>query len=325
MSFVKNISAVLMVFALLLSSCRKDDDAGTSDPEKEEEVTKIHLAILDSGITINNAEKIEGNISKPNNLPIFNLLNPETKTFQRVGLDIVFDVKDNYAGAYIQFKDIDGNKSNNHFNVKGFSWLLVEGKSERGLKVNFNEMMPVGAFKFDIYLYNIEGNIFAVSEGEVIVQPWGGKDLITGIWKLKENKVVYSTTILCMNQKDVFLSPIFIEDLFLWEVNYKEDGTFTEVYESDRFGLNENESSIKCTGVYEDEVSSVRRIKRGNWNFDENTQALTVYIFEEEYPLSKNLNEKFVNGKLEFNNVEVKSEDQNKPYFVINDVFYRKK
>lgn len=228
---MKKVLLSLSVLALSLLSCNKDDSSSESssgnqnlaNAQNATEEAAIPLAVLESGIKIEGANKINGQAPAVNSDLAFTLESNEQEAFQDSGLDIKFSASGNISGAYIQFKDVDGNASGNYFDVPA-SAFISEFDSRKSLNIfktnhssakvisqNFSvspvqpdegfdnnnnrgvinidfENVPAGQFCYDICLYDGDQNVYVIQEVCVEVEAWGGNSSIVGVWEF--NRIV---------------------------------------------------------------------------------------------------------------------------------------
>ncbi|WKV12518.1 hypothetical protein [Marivirga harenae] len=177
--------SVCFCLAILLS-CKEEKIE--KEPVNNQVVTEnsISLDVIKSGVFIKNAEVNEGNI--PNATKNFNFTvigsahKPDFSSTSFIGgfLNTGFrgDVSsiESINGYYIQFKDLDGNKVDNHFD------LAVNDQGSSRFFGVFDEVVRMGSFSFDIAVYSSQG-VSQKKEIRVDVREWGGTSSIIGIWK----------------------------------------------------------------------------------------------------------------------------------------------
>lgn len=177
MSFKFTLYALSVCFCLaILLSCKEEKIE--KEPVNNQVVTEnpISLDVIKSGVFIKNAEVNEGNI--PNATKDFDFeINQSIGGFLNTGFRAHFNFAfESINGVYIQFKDLDGNKVDNHFD------LAVNSQLNDILYGVFEEEVKMGSFCFDIAVYSSQG-VSQKKEICVDVREWGGTSSIIGIWK----------------------------------------------------------------------------------------------------------------------------------------------
>ena len=235
----KTILLAGCLFSLLFTNCSKEDD-----PEQEAnllsvaqstaEETPISIATLENGISISGATLKTG-VLTPNEQTSFTIDETELSGFQDVGFELNLNVPSDYAGAYIQLLDADGNPSENYFDVPLSNYYYYKSFSEKGsgfkkiakpksnktsvtsakvledvpentttISVDFDETVPAGSFCYYICIYDDAGNISAPIEVCVEVEEWGGNPNLVGNWVFEKLVETYDgeTNTIELNVKD---------------------------------------------------------------------------------------------------------------------------
>jgi len=248
---------MILITTIFLTSCNKEEGSEPEDTatnlaqtQNATEETIILSSILENGITIEGANKESGTPPSPNSNLSFELNTNSTEAFQNSGLKIEFSSDEQVAGAYIQFKDTEGNTTDSYFNVPSSSFnnsyyknsdaskkkvLLKSSKNsledefDNEIKIDFESAIPAGQFCYDICLYDDDNNVFQIQTVCVTVEAWGGNEAIVGEWILDriedEDNIM---DINCSNGESItFEYQETIKQDF--EFNINEDGTFTTI------------------------------------------------------------------------------------------------
>ena len=343
---MKKVLLSLSVLVLSLLSCNKDDSSSESSSVNQDlansqnatEEAAIPLAVLESGVKIEGANKINGQAPPVNSDLTFTLESNEQEAFQDSGLDIKFSAFGNISGAYIQFKDVDGNASGNYFDVPVSAFnnepssrkSLNSGKSshksakiiaqeiafEQSSVINIDfENVPAGQFCYDICLYDANQNVYVIQEVCVEVEAWGGNASIVGSWEFsrfgdtEENRddfVIidengnFTNEIECASGGTVTFDSSN-QDEEVWSFNLNDDGTYFETYIGADVSLNFTETVETCALVFEEPIAVSERYS-GNWAFNEDDNTLTVVDFRFENLISNETDE-YPDGELYFEGV----------------------
>lgn len=336
MKYLLKTLALSTLSGFVLIACSSDDDSGSSEGsglaniQNATEDQPIALNVLDSGIIIEGAEKIEGDAPVPNSQLEFTLSNTSQEAFQESGLNIEFSSQESFAGAFIQFKDVDGNKSGNYFDIPAAAFNTEENFGRKNLisrksissianvfnvditpeeptntiNIDFNAI-PAGTFCYDICLYDDENNIFVVQEVCVTVEAWGGNDAIVGNWVFDraEGGFFDDDFILTCDNEETISVREGNEVKNIHEFNLNADGTYFEEYDDEFFPLNFTESRAQCAEIFQGELEQGQERYSGNWAYNEEDSTLTVIDFLFEDLLDDISSETFENGELYFEGV----------------------
>ena len=332
------------IVATTFLSCSKDD---SSNPETETETesiadsqnateeTIIPVTTLNSGISIENASKETGTPPSPNSDLNFDLNTNLTEAFQSTGLKIKFSSTDAITGAYILFKDLEGNASGDYFDVPSSAFetsysnkkttsrervissskiaptlesveIVEEVKNE--IEIDFNATIPAGQFCYDICLYDASNNVSQIQTVCVTVEAWGGNSAITGEWVLNRelsDDIDDLTSISCNNGNSITAdySEIINDD---YSLTINENGTYSEIFDQEEKELDYNASQESCTAVYDAEYERDYEQYSGNWAYNEEDETLTLIDFKYENFINPMYNEEFEDGSIYFEGVTAK-------------------
>ena len=322
----------IVAITFLVSSCSKDEGTNSSGQGNEQlaneqnatEETKIPTSTLETGIEIEGATKETGTPPSPNSDLNFELNTDLTEAFQGSGLRIEFSSTESISGAYIQFKDLDGNVASNYFDVSSSFFYRDNGRLERKaeptkkslsnarvaqdfndqIEVDFGSNVPAGQFCYDICLYDASNNVSQIQTVCVTVEAWGGNASIVGEWiiDITELNDYYKGTISCTNGQTI--------EVDYWQNTKDEstfalndDGTYFEIYDVEGRELDYFATQSACSATYGD-VEQDNGKYSGNWAYNEEDQTLTVIDFKYEDLLDASNNEEYEDGSLSFEGVK---------------------
>ncbi|MEM6830969.1 MAG: hypothetical protein AAF551_10685 [Bacteroidota bacterium] len=318
-----------------MTSCGNDDDTSLSNQgnaqlaneQNATEETKIPTSTLETGIKIAGATENTGTPPAPNSDLDFELNADLTEAFQGSGLNIEFSSDEAIAGAYILFKDVDGNATSSYLDVP--SSVFNNGRSSKQsiskrsafstartledfdniIEVGFGSDVPAGQFCYDICVYDASNNISQISTVCVTVEAWGGNASIVGEWVFDRGEPAdefdSKTTINCENGQTI---EVEFEQVIKneWTFALNEDGTYFEIYDEEGKPLDIPATEESCTASYQEEPERDNSKYSGNWAYNEENQTLTVVDFKFEDFLDATRNETDEVGELYF--VGVKAE-----------------
>ncbi len=294
----------LAIFAsVYITSCSSDSSPTTGNEEVAEqqnalEENKTPVSILEEGIAISGAVKETGTPPTPTGNLDFQV-NSELKTgFQGSGFEIKFSSNDNVAGAYIRFKDSDGNATDSYYDVpsssfsnrvasrnSNFKSTLALGRNsvssrtddETTINVNLENTVPAGEFCYEICIYDENNNISQIQTVCVTIEAWGGNASIVGEWVPENSVDGENTEIRCANGNTITVD---YEELVesIGYLSFKEDGSFEDHFKLSFKPLDYDATSANCSPVYQDLIEEEYKGK-GNWAFNEDDNSLTVIYF----------------------------------------------
>lgn len=322
------LSLVALMLSAAVISCKKDKpeeitannntvNADLANEQNASESNKTETSVLALGISIEGATKNTGTPPTPNGAIDFQLNTAETTAFQEVGFQIKFNTSSNIAGAYILFKDADGNKMGDYFDVpvaafkrssvstpafetrgvknnlflnqlsnnKTSVFGLREGEEDNVIDVDF-ENIPAGTFCYEIYLYDDQDNISNAEELCITVEAWGGNAEIVGEWESSQSfsNVNYHNSLTCITggtiliDQDIYLYKEIVQDENLFII--EADGTMrmTSDFKANK-ELNLEETNDVCYTAYDDVTYESSTLKRGNYAYIEETNSLIFIVF----------------------------------------------
>lgn len=335
MKTIKIWSLIAIVAVMgFVTSCSDDADsvdpqAQLADEQNAAEEQAIPLTVIESGIEIEGATKNTGAPPQPTGSVDFQIDTKQQEGFQGSGFQIDFSSSSNIAGAYIQFKDVDGNAADSYFDVPATSIsdngrtegasngrfgesARTEEEGDKVIEVNFGDAVPAGEFCYDICLYDAANNVSQIQTICVTVESWGGNAEMVGTWVLERDEVtstvpdtseVEQREIICGNGQtltaDNITNEVFELTLILGENGSYED----EVKEEYQF-LNFIESAEICSAVYFD-LSQYQAKTTGNWAYNEEEGTMTAVAFKIEDLLEPGESVEFEDGNLYFEGLEV--------------------
>lgn len=350
---MKKIVLSISLLTLLVASCSKDDSSDNGSQGNQElanaqnatEENDIPLSVLESGISISGAEKIEGAAPAVNSDLTFSVTSG-SEAFQGSGLDIQVDGGENIAGAYIQLKDTEGNASASYFDVpvtafgsgassrknlnthRSVNFVSQDFDFEQNQTININvafDNIPAGQFCYDICLYDADNNVYVVQEVCVEVEAWGGNADIVGSWAFNrfegEQQGGFIELITCDSEGEVSYDYDDLESEEEWIFTLNEDGSYSEIYTGTFTSVDYEETQATCTLVLENSVEFSNGYS-GNWAFNESDNTLTVIDFSSQ-DFINDTTEEFPEGELYFEGVsanvvngELRLEDEDGDVFV---------
>jgi hypothetical protein len=346
---MKKISVALNVLLLcVLVSCSNDDKLSASGDEQvaieqnASENVNTPVSALENGIIINGATKKNGNPPSPNSDLDFTIAATEKTGFQKSGFQIEFSSNADIAGAYVRFKDADGNGTSSYFDIPASSFgtkyakkksfikngvfqtkLNVANKAAKNLSntidVNLKSTVPAGVFCYDICLYDSQNNISSIQTVCVTIEAWGGNAKLVGKWKLNlisDNDGSFD--IDCANGGTVSVTDVNLlkEDIFVY---FNEDGTYDDSQSGEVATLDYNATVESCSQVYLQETEKINQERYGNWAFEEEANELTIVVFELKDLLDPDYSEMFEFGERVFNGLYIKELTNTK--LVIEEVY----
>lgn len=292
---------VALVMILSLVSCSSDDlinqkgDPAIAAQQNATEANKISAATLEQGTLITGATKLTGNPPAPNGSVDFELNINETTGIQKNGVDIKFSSSSDIAGAYIRFKDVDGNATASYFNVPATTFgnrvsgkKLLENNSrinnsfnanEKSINVDFTDVIPAGKFCYDICIYDNANNISAIQTVCVTVEAWGGNAGLVGDWiYMGSSEDSREENLNCTNGGTInaLSSKIINRDISL---SFNQDGTYKDYAKQEYFELDGDQTMNLCTLIYNSEAYKGEFKRTGNWAYDQRNNQLSIVMF----------------------------------------------
>jgi hypothetical protein len=320
------LSGLAIAFALTFTSCKKEENSTNTSGVEEiansqnsTEKFKIETATLEKGISVENATSKEGNPPQWNDENFdFNLDKTKTSGFQDTGLRIDFSSSEEITGAYIRFKDSDGNAAKNYFDVQisaednseedyktkssKKSNTLFKAKSTKTedtqtIEVNFSSDIPAGTFCYEICIYDENGNISAPQEVCVTVEAWGGNAKLVDNWKENSSNTYceYTDTISCYDGNSFTYT-----DNDCWdnlEVTFNSDGTYVAEWKDEYFDIDYETSATNCEITYEKTATKEHGQEKGKWAFDEENSTLFIIAFEYKDFIDSEYSEVYLDGE----------------------------
>jgi hypothetical protein len=318
----KNLLSLILISTMAFASiisCNKETTSSTlADEQNALEENKISTTVLVSGVDIEEATKSTGTPPAPNSNLNFDLNTNASEGFQNIGLNIEFSSTATISGAYIVFKDIDGNPTGSFYDVSSSSFKAKPTKSKKrvlkntflsakntqdydnSIQVGFDSNVPAGQFCYDICLYDNQNNISQIQTVCVTVEAWGGNSDILGDWvlnKIEPDDFDDETTINCDNGQTITVSYTEEEEERELIFNFNENGTFSAINDIKEKYLDYNASQNNCSGIYND-VERYYTKETGNWAYNEEEGTLTMISFKFEDLLDSSFNVDFENGEV---------------------------
>ena len=300
-----------------------DDD--NSDDDTTDDTTSVALEQISSEIAVVDGTAIQGLPPQPSGNLDFQIATEDQSAYLGSGFLITLSSDDTPTGAYILFKDANGNAAESYFDVnfaagKSAKRLGLRGKhgttkqtakvvDNQIIEVTFTQNMPTGNFCYDICLYDNANNISQIVTRCVTVDEWGGDTNITGNWLFDrelENGVVLSndageTTVACNTGGSITVLEEMIEKDD-WFLSLQPGGDYYEEYDFLSYDLDDDKTAADCEAAYVTTENAYRDRYIGKWSY--NASGLTIVDFAYEDLNDSANNETFESGELYFYEVE---------------------
>lgn len=325
----QTLKFIAMSFAItVLASCSSNSISGSIGDEKlaaeqnASEDNKVSVANLEKGLLIDGAVKKTGTPPAPNNNIDFTLSGDNKTGFQKAGIKIKFSGIDDVQGAYIRFKDVDGNPTTNYFDVPATSFgykgsskkkkdvFFHSSKSKantRAITVNFTDVIPPGTFCYDICIYDNANNVSQIETVCVTIESWGGNAAMVGDWHMESytDSKIETQELSCVNGGSVIIETE--EKVVSTDITFslKDNGAYSDLVKREFNSLNYDETINTCSVVFGDlEKDDFKRT--GNWAFNEDKNELTIVMFKYEDLLDANNSEEYEFGTSFFSGIKLK-------------------
>lgn len=323
---IVNIKPILIVIAFLTFSCSKDDASENSantelaNQQNELENKFVPLANLNSGISIEGAVKKTTTPPKPNSNLNLSVSSNTIQGLQKSGFNLSFtSTETNIAGAYLQFKDANGNFSTSFFDIplaslkqskKGnvkrpikSNKTIIEKKTYQ-INVDFTELIPAGKFCGELYIYDSANNISQPITVCIEVESWGGNAELVGEWVLETSDYNETSSIYCANGTNIEVPYEQVVNEYL-SLKLTETGNFEINDRSEYKNLDYDATNNSCSAVYENDTNKYESIQKGQWAYNEDSKKLTLVSFSYLDILEPQYNEIYPNGELVIDDVTV--------------------
>lgn len=330
MKNLKTNAIVSFMLLLLVISCDKKENA--TDDENNMENTDntdntdnteptVSLVEIESGILIEGASTIEGVPPEPTGTLDFQMDSDNQSGYLSTGFLLDFQSEGEPEGAYILFKDENGNNATSYFDVPfnslGGKRIASKRKSkamlsssaakkmvDEPIEVIFTDQMPVGTFCYDICLYDAENNVSEIRTRCVTIDNWGGPSEFVGecIYDRDlENGIDsnYMVEIFC-NNGDVL--EILERDYTEWLFVLEADGDYYETY-TDLIDTEASEESCTAIALPASAYETDKYI--GKWTFNSTTNKFSTVDFAYESSLNPTENEVYETGEVYIDQVDI--------------------
>jgi hypothetical protein len=331
---IAKFTLALAVATFLIFSCSKDDSSETTgntelaNQQNQSEEASIPVANLNSGISIDGATK-KTTAPPQSNSDINLAVNSNAiEGLLKSGFNLSFtSTETDIAGAYLQFKDAEGNFSTNYFDIPLASLIqnkkvntksLITSKkssltkktnldeNEYTIDVNFADSFPPGKFCGVLCIYDSANNISQPVTVCIEVEAWGGNAEIVGEWVLESSSDHdETTTIYCTNNQQI---EVPYEKTINEKINLKllENGNFEVISGGEWKSLDYNASENSCSAMFEIDSYKYEDKTTGQWAYNEVTKKLTLVAFSYIDILDSQSNENYPNGDLVLEGVSSK-------------------
>ena len=308
---------VFFLGLLLTITFSCSEDGGTEEvPNNDDQINQLEETVLDETVILNNL-KIDGATKKtgapsPTGGISFELENTSNSAFLKNGFSIDFtETSDEFIGAYLQIKSIDGNVADGYWDISNISsktepikkknlrsakkYLANKSSTSGGsISVSFLDAIKPGKFCYAICVYDGAGNISQPTEVCIEVENWGGYSKLIGDWEFLseediENGVSQGITKLGESycQEDSFyctyISPPkqivyeWCDKITALDLTFNAEGTyiFKEDYEYNDIDYEASQNNCVAIGTYENSHYT----SEGKWAYDEEEEILTLIEF----------------------------------------------
>ncbi|GAA4276020.1 hypothetical protein [Aquimarina mytili] len=331
MKKVNLLFASLFLATLFFTSCSSDDDAPTPNLGGETD-NEITVADLDTGILIDGkgteVNPIQGTPPSPTGTLNFGVGENNRIGILNDGFNIKFSSTDAIEGAYVQFRDANGNASENYYNIPKAAFDTDGGNRSANVNssnkkarisakmveentfeidVDFSESLEPGEFCYAICVYDAQGNISVIEEVCVEINAWGGNDALVGEWifdRYEPSEDNESTTIICDNQQELpnVLYRLLIKDNWTFMLN--QDGTYVETFDREQRDLDFQTTRLNCEATYYSEATTTNDKYYGNWAFNSEKKTFTAVDYKYENLINSTV-ENFEEGDIYYEGVQI--------------------
>ncbi|CAL2101797.1 conserved protein of unknown function [Tenacibaculum sp. 190130A14a] len=324
----QTLRLIAMFFATtFIVSCSSNSESGSIGDEKlaaeqnASEENIIPVASLENGLLINGATKKTGTPPAPNSNIDFTIGTDNGTGFQKSGIKIKFSATDDVKGAYIRFKDVDGNATTSYFDVPATSFgyrgttkikkevlfhATEKSTENRAITVNFKDVIPPGKFCYDICIYDSANNVSQIETVCVTIESWGGNAAMVGNWSLDRIENTEDLEeIECTGGGKVsfyYENEIISRDVVL---SFKDNGAYNDEVKTVSKHLNYSETVNTCSLVYEPEERE-EFARTGNWAFNEEEKELTIVMFKYDDLIDAQNSEEYEFGDSVFSGITLK-------------------
>jgi hypothetical protein len=325
MKIVK-ITSILTVIVFLTFSCSKDDVSDNSvntelaNQQNELENKFVTLENLNSGISIEGATKKTSTPPKPNSDINLSVSSNTIEGLQKSGFNLSFtSTETDISGAYLQFKDANGNLSTSYFDIPLASLkqskkanakspitskkTVIEKKTYQ-INVDFTDLIPAGKFCGVLCIYDSANNISQPVTVCIEVESWGGNAEIVGEWVLETSDYNETSTINCVNGKNIEVPYEQVVNEYL-SLKFTETGNFEIHDRSELKYIDYVASENSCSAIYEKDSNKNEAKNNGQWAYNEVYKKLTLVSFSYLDILEPQYNENYPNGELILDAVSV--------------------
>jgi hypothetical protein len=326
MKIVK-ITSILAVITFLTFSCSKDESSDNNEntelanQQNQLENASIPLANLNSGISIEGATKKTTTPPQPNSDINLAVSSSTIEGLQKSGFNLSFtSTETDISGAYLQFKDAEGNFSTSYFDIPLANLIKSKKANSKSritskktilnenvyqIDVDFTDLFPPGKFCGVLCIYDSENNISQPVTVCIEVEAWGGNAEIIGEWVLETSSGDnQTTTIYCANDKNIEApyDQIVNENISL---KFTETGNFVILDRGEYKSLDHVASANSCSAIFEIDSYKYDSKETGQWAYNEVSKKLTLVTFSFIDILEPQYNEDYPNGELLFDGVSV--------------------
>lgn len=316
------LSTILLTGLVFLAACSNDETSTETEPNNEEqnqtpdetsdssEEGSTVANVVAENVMIPGGTKEEGTPPTPNEAITLDIVGARKTANLNEGFEIPFSSSGTVTGAYLQFKDKDGevadgyydiNLSENNVSKESFTKHLgvkrnqkVQSKqSAQSIDVDFNTQIEPGEFCYIVCVYDSEGNISAPQEVCVTIAAWGGYEALLGTWNFVEEafqegeNAQLTVSGLSGCTEITIVCPEFSyadEECFnidKGEIVFNADGTYEYDYQITITTINPETYEV-CNTIFDTSVYSYQ--SSGFWSYDEteNEFAIVEYNYSED-------------------------------------------
>ena len=303
-------SLAIVMCSVFFFACNDDDennaagggDRQVADAQNASEENPVAIAAINTGIEIPGATKNSGTPPTPTNNVDFQIATTDQEAFQQSGFNITFNSTDSdIAGAFIQFKEENGETASDFFDVSSSQFIENDEEDDEGqyINVDFGEDIPAGRFCYEICLYDDQQNVSRVETICVEVEAWGGNADFVGEWRYDRDEPEEGKFVLpCADFVRTVEAAFALYEKREIDVAFEEDGGFVLTLDEISQSLDIFETVQQCEAVYESEMEPFRLRTTGKWAFNEESGTMTIVAFMDEDLIDPSQNEEFENGEI---------------------------
>ncbi len=307
------LRSAVMAALLIVAACGKDEANNIAEELEQQaeefESRPLEANVVSDNVVIKGATKENGEPPTPNGAISLDVSNTTKTALLGEGFNISIDSDANVTGAYIRFKENDGDVSDSYYDVNvasnysGKKAIKSDSKkhnksskskedSDVTLDVDFDANIEPGTFCYEICVYDAEGNISNPQEVCVTVESWGGNKDVVAKWSMSKIEDFYGMEIYTdvIGEKDcddyqeycsqtgMYVEVTECETYEYTYLNLNADGTFYIDQKGEDETLDEEAFEESCEPKYL--KYDYRYESEGNWAYVAETKRLTLVEYK---------------------------------------------